>query len=77
MTTTILSISFRSLVVSMREQNYLEVLKRRYGNPQDGLTTHITPPPQRRKTMTYGEAVKTAAMSAHPDFETEYLLPVT
>ena len=62
-------VQIRTRAVSMREQNYLEVLKRRYGNPQDGLTTHITPPPQRRKTMTYGEAVRTPTMSAHPDFD--------
>lgn len=62
-------VQIRSRAVSMREKNYLEVLKRRYGNPQDGLTTHITPPPQRRKTMTYGEAMRTPTMSAHPDFE--------
>ena len=38
-------VQMRVRTVSRREQNYLEVLKRRYGNPQDGSTTHITPPP--------------------------------
>ena len=65
----------RVRAISPREQNYLEALKRRYGNPQDGSVTHLTPPPQRRKTMTYGEAVKKPAMSAHPDFETDTSSP--
>ena len=64
------ALHLRVRAVSAREQNYIELLKRRYGNPQDGAVSHVTPPPQRRKTMTYGEAVKTPAMSAHPDFET-------
>ena len=59
----------RVRAVSAREQSYIDILKRRYGNPQEGAISHVTPPPQRRKMMTYGEAVRTQAMSAHPDFE--------
>ena len=69
------SLPKKARAVSAREQTYMEALKRRYGNPQDGAINHLTPPPQRRKTMTYGDAVKTPAMSAHPDFETDHTSP--
>ena len=48
----------------------METLKQRYANPQDSEMTHVAPPPQRRKTITYGQAVRSAAVSAHPDFTT-------
>ena len=69
------SLPKKARAVSAREQTYMEALKRRYGNPQDGATNHLTPPPQRRKTMTYGEAVQTSVMSAHPDFDTDHKSP--
>ena len=62
------AINKRTRAISANEKNYIEALKRRYANPQDASPQHVAPPPQRRKMMTYGQAIQTPQMNAHPDF---------
>lgn len=64
------SVPSRMRSLTANETSYMETLKQRYANPQDSEMTHVAPPPQRRKTITYGQAVRSAAVSAHPDFTT-------
>ena len=54
------------VVVTESQRAYMDVLKRRFLNPQDSSEQHSEPPTKNRRTLTYGAIVKGARDSNYP-----------